>query len=251
MGVLEQYLLQDKWRDTEAMLGHLPIEKGQTVLDLGCGPGLVSARLASHCERVIGIDLNSEFLEAARRQCPSNCQFLEADLEDLNVSDLTPVDGLWSRFTAAYFPNFAPVLEQWAACVRPAGWLALIEIDDLFTGHHPLPVDTQNAFEEFMDHARSNGHMDFCMGRRLSEVCRIVGLEVVSEHSWKDPELAFDGVASPEIVNAWRQRFNRMPMMRAFFGADKFDHITESFLNTISSPEHYSTASVVMVTARL
>ena len=250
MGLLEQYLLQDKWRDTETMIAHLPIESGQTVLDLGCGPGLVSARLASRCERVIGIDLDSEFIEAARHHCPSNCEFIKTDLEDLKINDLHPVDGVWSRFAAAYFPNFAPVLNRWAAYVRPGGWLALIEIDDLLTGHHPLPVDTENALVDFMDHARSNGHMEFCMGRHLNEICRTVGLEVVSEHSWKDRELAFDGAASPEIQNAWRQRFGRMPMMRAYFGEKRFDQITEAFLNTITSPEHYSTATVVMVLAR-
>jgi SAM-dependent methyltransferase len=250
MGVLEEYLVQDKWRDTETMIGHLPIESGQTVLDLGCGPGLVSARLASRCERVIGIDLDAAFLEAARHHCPPNCEFVEADLVGLNVADLSPVDGVWSRFAAAYFPTFTPVLERWAACVRPGGWLALIEIDDLLTGHHPLPVNTENAFVEFMDHARSNDHMDFCMGRHLSEICLAVGLNVVSEHSWKDRELAFDGAASPEIQAAWRQRFERMPMMRTYFGDERFNQITEAFLKTISSPEHYSTATVVMVLAR-
>jgi SAM-dependent methyltransferase len=250
MGVLEEYLVQDKWRNTETMIGHLPIESGQTVLDLGCGPGLVSARLGLLCERVIGIDQNAAFLEAARDHCPSNCEFVEADLVDLNVSDLSPVDGVWSRFAPAYFPNFAPVLERWAACVRPGGWLALIEIDDLLTGHHPLPSNTENAFVKFMDHARSNGHMDFCMGRHLSEICQTVGLSVVSEHSWKDRELAFDGAATREIQIAWRQRFERMTMMRTYFGDEKFNQITETFLKTISSPEHYSTAMVVMVLAR-
>ena len=250
MSVLEEYLRQDKWRDNETMIGQLPIESVHTVLDLGCGPGLVSARLATRCKRVIGIDLDATLLESARRHCQSNCEFVRSDLKDLNVADLAPVDGLWSRFAAAYFPTFESVLEQWVTYVRPGGWLALIEVDDLFTGHHPLPVNTQNAFLEFMEYAHSNDHMDFCMGGRLRKICQTVGLNVISEHSWKDRELAFDGAASPEILTAWRQRFERMSMMRSYFGSEKFNQVTDVFLKTISSPKHYSTAKVVMVLAR-
>ena len=101
---------------------------------------------------------------------------MNVDLVDLNAADFSSVDGVWSSFVAAYFPNFVPVLERWALCVRPGGWLAIVEIDDLFTGHHPLPAETENAFREFMDHACSNDRYDFCMGRRLSEICRAAGL---------------------------------------------------------------------------
>ncbi len=242
MNLLKEYLARDEWRDWEAMLDRLPIESGQSVLDLGCGPGLVSARLASLCERVVGIDQESSFLEYARRHCPSNCEFVNADIG--------PVSGLWSSFAAAYFPTFAPVLERWTSCVAPGGWLAIVEVDDLLDGHHPLSEEARNAFKEFMDHARSNDRYDFRMGRRLGGICRRLGLNVISETSWEDPELAFDGAAPPEILAAWTHRFERMHTMRTYFGAERFHRIADAFMNTISSPEHTSTASVTMVLAR-
>ncbi len=231
------------------MLKQLPIESGQTVLDLGCGPGLVSARLATRCASVIGIDREADFLEAARRHCPAKCGFVEADLAELDSLELRPANGMWSSFTAAYFPAFEPVLASWAACVKPGGWLAIVEIDDLLAGHHPLPVEIQRAFKEFTEHMRLNGLYDFRMGRRLGKMCRALGLTVVSETALEDRELAFDGEASPEILAAWKRRFERMSSMRAYFGARRFNEISQEFLETISSPAHYSTASVVMVLA--
>lgn len=251
MTILEEYQRQDIWRDWQNMIHQLPIEDNQTILDLGCGPGLVSARLASLCKRVIGIDRNPSFLETARQYCQSNCEFHNADLTNLDASNYSHMNGLWSSFTAAYFPTFKPVLERWASCIKHDGWLAIIEIDDLFTGHHPLPDETKNAFREFMSYAQLNNHYDFCMGRRLKETCHAAGLTIVSECSFKDLELAFDGAASPEILTAWRQRFMRMRGMKKFLGIKRFNHITDSFLEAISSEDHCSSAKIVMVIARV
>ena len=251
MTLLTEYEAQEQWRDWDAMLARLPIAPQQSVLDLGCGPGAVSARLSTRAATVIGIDRNADLLDAARRRCPANCRFIEADLMDLAPDSVPPADGLWSSFAAAYFPDFAPVLRRWVSCLAPGGWIALVDIDDLWRGHHPLPEDTEAAFAAFADHARAEGFYDCRMGRRLAAICREVGLKVTAQHRMKDAELAFDGPASPHILEAWQRRFARKPMMKAFLGADRFDAVTQRFLETISRPDHRSTASIVIVQAEL
>ncbi len=67
MDLLAEYQPKDRWRDWDAMLDGLPIAWDQTILDLGCGPGLVSAQLAARVANVVGVDRNVEFLSAARR----------------------------------------------------------------------------------------------------------------------------------------------------------------------------------------
>ncbi len=248
--MLEEYLAQNQWRDWETMIRQLPIESGQTVFDLGCGPGLISARLAPHCSRVIGIDQEATFLDVARQHCPPNCEFVNANLTTLDASTLIPANGVWSSFTAAYFPSFSSVLERWVSCVTPGGWLAIVEVDDLLTGHNPLPADIKDTIKEFMNHARSIEQYDFCMGHRLGNICRTIGLQIISEHSWRDPELAFDGIATPAIQEAWSRRFDRMQGMKTYLGADRFQEISNAFLETISSSEHYSTSSIKMVLAK-
>jgi len=245
---LAEYEAQDRWRDWDALLDRLPSLLGRTVLDLGCGPGLVSARLAARGAQVVGVDRNAAFLAAARRRCPPSCRFLEADLGDLDARDLPRADGLWSSFAAAYFPHFAPVLKRWTSCLAPGAWIALVEIDDLWRGHRPLPAEVRAAFAAFADHARATGEYDCRMGRRLGAVCREVGLAKVTESRWRDPELAFDGAAPPEILAAWR-RFARLPAMKAYFGARRFGEIVETFLETIARSDHSATTAVVMVQA--
>jgi SAM-dependent methyltransferase len=53
------------------------------ILDLGCGPGYESMRLASTGAEVVGIDLSPENIRIARIRCPQ-CQFAEADFRQLD-----------------------------------------------------------------------------------------------------------------------------------------------------------------------
>jgi SAM-dependent methyltransferase len=55
-----------------------------SVLDLGCGHGLLAAALktAGHRDRYVGLDSSTELLAEAGRRAPGNASFLLADLAD-------------------------------------------------------------------------------------------------------------------------------------------------------------------------
>jgi SAM-dependent methyltransferase len=57
------------------------IPEGGTVLDLGCGAGLVTADLTTRA-RVVGVDISLAQLELARRNAPA-ARFVRADMVDL------------------------------------------------------------------------------------------------------------------------------------------------------------------------
>jgi len=126
MDLLAEYGAQDRWRDWDAMLKRLPIARDQTVLDLGCGPGSVSARLAARATNVVGVDHNAEFISAARQRCPNNCTFIEADLRALDPRVIPRAHGLWSSFACricgyAGRANGAPV--GWpGSCGESCNW---------------------------------------------------------------------------------------------------------------------------------
>lgn len=70
------------------------IQKGQTVVDLGCGAGAdacVAALLVGDAGRVIGIDCTSAMITKARRNAAvsgfTNLEFYEADMTSLPVAD--------------------------------------------------------------------------------------------------------------------------------------------------------------------
>jgi SAM-dependent methyltransferase len=57
------------------------IPEGSTVLDLGCGAGLVTADLTTRA-RIVGVDISAGQLELARRNAPT-ARFVRADMVDL------------------------------------------------------------------------------------------------------------------------------------------------------------------------
>jgi SAM-dependent methyltransferase len=93
------------------------------VLDVGCGPGTVTAYLAKLGLDAFGVDLSSRMIEHARRLHP-NQRFAVASATDLNLqpSSLGGVLGWWSLFNLPrhVLPS---VLESFAQALVPTGHL--------------------------------------------------------------------------------------------------------------------------------
>ena len=249
MELVQQYIAQDRWRQWDRMLAEVPVLDSDTVLDLGCGPGSVTARLASRAYQVIGVDRDPGLLKAARQRCPSNCRFVEGDVRDLGRRGLGQADGIWSSFLPAYFPELGKALQSWLPFLGSNGWIALVEVDRMLAGHHPLPDDVRSSLDEFETFMRASRLYDFGMGSKLKLFVQGAGLEVVHESVWEDAELAFQGAAPPEMIEAWRHRFARMKKMQGYF-RNRFAPIRDRFLECLSSPLHPSDASLVLVIAR-
>ena len=47
------------------------VDRDDVVLELGCGWGVTTARIAEHCKEVIGTDISPEVIERARQTHPS------------------------------------------------------------------------------------------------------------------------------------------------------------------------------------
>jgi SAM-dependent methyltransferase len=246
MSLAEEYRQQYRWRSWSRAYDLLPLVPGDTVLDLGCAIGDHAADLAARGGRLIGIDANAELLAVARARGIADAEFQLTDLAGWSQPGLGAA-GQWCSFVPAYFPDLAAVLRRWTQAVRPGGWVMLIEVDDLF-GHEPMSTATRRQFERLYDEALCDGRYDFRMGRKLEAHARSAGLEVVDELSLPDLELAFEGAARSEVLEAWARRFDRMHMLPAVFGA-AFGAIRSQFLAALASPEHHSAARVLCVKA--
>ncbi|MFI1359135.1 class I SAM-dependent methyltransferase [Streptomyces sp. NPDC020898] len=103
----------DAFADTVSGLG--------PVLDVGCGPGTVTAYLAERGLDVSGVDLSPRMIENARRLYP-HCRFSVASATDLSLEEasLGGVLGWWSLFN---LPRdvLPQVLALFARALKPGG----------------------------------------------------------------------------------------------------------------------------------
>lgn len=240
MSLANELRRQYPWRDWPRALALCPIVAGQQILDLGCGPGDLSAELSARDVSVTGVDGNSELLAAARERCPRD----RFELQDLHALHLDPAsyDGLWSSFTAAYFVDFAKVFAHWSSFLKPKAWVCVVDINDLLR-HEPLSEETNRVIDKFYEDAFQDARYDFKVGNKIESVLKHHGFEVacVTLH---DEELSFDGPARPDVIEAWKSRFARMGGLKAFLGEKRADFELE-FLRCLSSEDHRSRCSVV------
>lgn len=247
MGLVNEYRRQINWRDWDAVYSALPPLAGLAVLDLGCGVGDQAAELVARGVRVTGYDASAEFIAEARRRGLPGTEFRVGDLRHALGLEVQ-VDGIWCSFTAAYFPDLAESLRRWARHLKPGGWVAVTEIDDLF-GHEPLSAPTSALLDAYADEAFIAGRYDFRMGRKLeSHLCQ-AGLHVEKSFAIRDKELAFDGRAQPDVLEAWRDRFARMKRLRDFCG-DQARIVEQEFLECLACDDHRSRAKIICCLAR-
>jgi ubiquinone/menaquinone biosynthesis C-methylase UbiE/DNA-binding MarR family transcriptional regulator len=110
-----------------AMLALLPAD--YVVADLGCGTGILTAELAPHVKRVIGIDGSAAMLKAAKKRA--------ADFEnvDLRKGDLSAVpiesascDAALLVLALTYVPSPAQAVSEMSRILKPGGRGVIVDL---------------------------------------------------------------------------------------------------------------------------
>ncbi|MCL2316128.1 MAG: methyltransferase domain-containing protein [Actinomycetia bacterium] len=118
---------------------------GQTVLDVGCGPGSITVDLARIVApgRVIAIDQDAGVLSSARSlaaaQGADNVEFAVMDAASLDLPD-SSVDVVHAHQVLQHVPDPVTVLKEMARVTRPGGVIAARDGDySAFTWFPPHP----------------------------------------------------------------------------------------------------------------
>jgi len=125
------------WQDeNQRLLSRAGFHEGDTLVDLGCGPGFTTldlARRVGPTGRIIAVDRDGERSIPRLREATEAAGFenVEARVADLERFDLPPgsVDGVYGRWVLMYLPDgearaLATRVAKW---LRPGGACALAE----------------------------------------------------------------------------------------------------------------------------
>lgn len=117
--------------DALAMLERFGPMAGWTCLDIGCGPGGITDLLSERVGlsgRVIGLDMDAEFLQHARGNAAPNVEFRLGNAYDTDLPARS-FDLVHMRFLASTAGSPERLLGEAARLARPGGIVALQEPD--------------------------------------------------------------------------------------------------------------------------
>ncbi len=135
------------------------LEKGQTVLDLGCGPGMFSlamARMVGEGGKVISVDIQEEMLQFLRQKSE------DAGLDSRIVLQKSMPDKIGinekADFALAFYmvhevPDKDGFLAEVASLLKPQGRFLIVE---------PKYHVSKSSFEETLEMAKSAGLEVIC-----------------------------------------------------------------------------------------
>ncbi|WP_317932960.1 methyltransferase domain-containing protein [Halioxenophilus sp. WMMB6] len=149
------------------------LQAGQTVLDVACGTGVLSAEVLARVGaqgHVTGLDPNPGMLAVAAERLPS-VQWLEAGAEQIPLPDAT-FDAVVSQFGLMFFQNRAQAVAEMVRVVKPSGRLVVAVWDAI--EQIPGYLAELNLIERLAGQAAGDAvRAPFNLGDR-SEVCRLV-----------------------------------------------------------------------------
>lgn len=169
-----------KWPTTEPLLESAGLRAGMKCLDMGCGGGDVTLKMAALVGaegHVVGVDRDQSILQLARQEAdeqglPVTFRGLEAEeLEEESAYDL-----VFARYLLSHLPRPQQAVDAMVRAVRPGGRLVLEDV--YFPGHVCYPPNA--AFDRFVELyqavAREKEGGDAAIGVRLLGMALEAGL---------------------------------------------------------------------------
>lgn len=176
-----------KWPTTKGLLRRLGLRPGMRCLDVGCGIGAVTLKLARRVGptgQAVGIDLDERCLELARQDATRHGLapiFRAASAGDLGEDGV--YDMVYSRFLLTHLPEPVRAAERMVRAARPGGLVVVEDIE--FAAHfcHPACPAFDRYVALYQQAVRRKGG-DPNIGPRLVGLfldagLRRVGVEVV------------------------------------------------------------------------
>ncbi len=113
---------------TDELIDRLEVQPGHAVLDLTCGTGYATRRLAALAgRRTVGVDASEGMLAQARAECAEPCEFVHADILDYLA---TVPDATYDRVACCWGLGYSKplrVLRQVRRVLKPGGRVGVID----------------------------------------------------------------------------------------------------------------------------
>jgi SAM-dependent methyltransferase len=180
----ESVLRSHRWRTAANSAGHLlpHLQPQQSLLDVGCGPGTITADLAELVGQVTALETSEEVLALARREIAApNVTFAVGDVHSLSFADNT-FDVVHAHQVLQHVADPVQALRQMRRVCKPGGVVAVRDSDYSGFIWYPMLPELDEWLGLYRAMARlAGGEPD--AGRRLLHWARQAGFTEITAGS--------------------------------------------------------------------
>ncbi len=163
-GHAEAVLRSHRWRTAANSAAHLlpHLHAGQRLLDVGSGPGTITADLARLVGEVVALEVTEEAAELTRaeldRQGVTTARVVVGDVHALDLDALGgPVDVVHAHQVLQHVADPVGALREMLRVTRPGGLVAVRDSDYGHFSWHPASEGLDRWLELYSAAARANG----------------------------------------------------------------------------------------------
>jgi len=238
--------LQHQVWDREAREGWRIAEfsAGQTILDLGCGPGFCTSELGyvvGNEGKVIAVERSkvfTDFIEKIKNRHRLNIEIQNCDFKDMELID-NSLDGAFCRWALAWIDEPGTVIQQVSDALKPGGAFVVHEYYDWSTFQTEptkpnLQIGIAAALRSFKE---SPGNID--IGRKIPELFYEAGIEVISMRPMAKMGLPGD------LVWQWPKSFLKIYLPKLIAAGYLTQEMVDSALEELEVLEYTSGATVL------
>jgi SAM-dependent methyltransferase len=152
---------------------------GMSVLDVGCGPGTLTAEIARQVDpgAVVGMDLNPEMIQAAEAASPPgeipNLVFYRGDIRQSEWE--AEFDVVNAARVLQWIPEPGPALARMARAAARGGLVVVLDYDHTRAEWSDPPEGWARFYQAFLGW-RAAGRLDNALAGRLPDLFEAAGL---------------------------------------------------------------------------
>jgi len=240
------------WPQEEPIFDRHPLSGA--VLDLGCGTGELTARLAAKYPRAsfVGVDLEESHLERARARCDSfgaRVRFEVADALALPYADAS-FDFVVCRHVIQAVPDPPRAVAEMRRVLRPGGRLHLIAEDYGMLWCHPTELNADYFWQQVPWKFEAAIGGDLHIGRKTFTILHDLGFSDIACDYVVVDTLRVERETFARIWEAWRDGYTDSLVEKAGVPRDEVERRWREMIDCVRDPRGYALWQVPVWTAR-
>ncbi len=241
------------WPQEERIFDRHPLGDA-AVLDVGCGTGELTARLAAKYPRasLVGVDLEEPHLERARARCAelgARVRFEVADALALPYGDAS-FDFVVCRHVIQAVPDPARVLAEIRRVLRPGGRVHLIAEDYGMLWCHPAELNPDDFWQRVPYRFEAAVNCDLHVGRKAFTLLHDQQFTDIAADYVVVDTLRVDREVFARIWEAWRDGYTDSMVETSGLPREEIERRWREMIACVRDPRGYALWQVPVWTAK-